>query len=159
MKNLTNRFKESFTRRRFMKGALLGAGAVAAGSNWNIAEVLAGGKTASDIRGYGVEKGWVGIGSNENPLGPSPRAVAAIAENLHKINRYDFGLELPIQLNQRHGIIGSDGFSFDFGDMRSFMKFREVNRVMATPGSGPILQTLAALAAKDGGECSEEVPG
>ena len=159
MKNLTNRFKEGFSRRRFMKGALLGAGAVAAGSNWNIAEVLAGGKTASDIRGYGVEEGWVGIGSNDNPLGPSPRAVAAIAENLHKINRYDFGLELPIQLNQRHGIMGSDGFSFDFGDMRSFMKFREVNRVMATPGSGPILQTLAALAAKDGGECIEAVPG
>ena len=46
MKNLTNRFKEGFSRRRFMKGALLGAGAVAAGSNWNIAEVLAGAKTA-----------------------------------------------------------------------------------------------------------------
>ena len=149
-----------FTRRRFMKGALLGAGAVASASNWDLAQALATGKTARDVQGYGVDSGQVAIGANENPLGPSPRAVAAIAENLHSINRYDFGVDLLVRINQRHGIIGDDAqFNLGANDMRAFMKFREVNRIMVTPGSGPILQTLAVMAASDGGECIEAVPG
>ncbi len=151
--------KNGFTRRRFMKGALLGAGAVAAGSTWDIAEALATGKKASDVHGYGVDPGRVQIGANENPLGASPRAIAAIAENLHKINRYDFGVDLPVRLNKFHGVPGVENFELSFTDMRSFMRFRELNRVMVTPGSGPILQALAVMAASDGGECIEAVPG
>ena len=151
--------KNGLSRRRFMKGALLGAGAVAAGSTWDIAQAIATGKKASDVRGYGVDAGLVQIGSNENPLGASPRAVAAIAENLHAINRYDFGVDLPVRLNQEHGTLGDEEFKLDFGDMRSFMRFREMNRVMVTPGSGPILQNLAVMAASNGGECIEAIPG
>ncbi len=151
--------KNGFTRRRFMKGALLGTGAVATGSAWEIAQAMATGKKASDVRGYGVDPGFVNIGANENPLGASPRALAAIAENLHKINRYDFGVDLPVRLNQMHGVPGVEDFKLDFGDMRSFMRFREMNRVMVTPGSGPILQALAVMAAGNGGECIEAIPG
>ena len=151
--------KNGFTRRRFMKGALLGAGAVATGSAWEIAQAMATGKKAGDVRGYGVEPGRVQIGANENPLGASPRAVAAIAENLHKINRYDFGVDLPVRLNKMHNVPGVEGFELSFEDMRSFMRFRELNRVMVTPGSGPILQALAVIAAGNGGECIEAVPG
>ena len=151
--------KNGFTRRRFMKGALLGAGAVASGSAWDIAQAMATGKKAGDVRGYGVEPGRVQIGANENPLGASPRAIAAIAENLHKINRYDFGVDLPVRLNKFHGVPGVEDFELSFTDMRSFMQFRELNRVMVTPGSGPILQALAVMAAAEGGECIEAVPG
>lgn len=154
--------KNGFSRRRFMKGALLGAGAVATGSAWavqEIAQAMATGKKAGDVRGYGVEPGRVQIGANENPLGASPRAVAAIAENLHKINRYDFGVDLPVRLNKLHGVPGVEDFELSFEDMRSFMRFRELNRVMVTPGSGPILQALAVIAANNGGECIEAVPG
>ena len=151
--------KNGFTRRRFMKGALLGAGAVAAGSTWDIAEALATGKKASDVHGYGVDPGRVQIGANENPLGASPRAIAAIAENLHKINRYDFGVDLPVRLNKFHGVPGVENFELSFTDMRSFMRFRELNRIMVTPGSGPIVQALAVMAASDGRECIEAVPG
>jgi len=151
--------KNGFTRRRFMKGALLGAGALASGSAWDIAQAMATGKKAADVRGYGVEAGQVNIGANENPLGASPRAVAAIAENLHKINRYDFGIDLPVRLNKEHGTLGDEDFKLDFGDMRSFMRFREMNRVMVTPGSGPILQALAVNAASNGAESVEAVPG
>ena len=49
------------SRRRFMKGALAGAGAVAASSHFNIAEALAVGKKASDIRGNGIPAGRVQI--------------------------------------------------------------------------------------------------
>ena len=31
------------------------------------------------------------IGDNENPFGPSPMAVRAVAERLLDVNRYDFG--------------------------------------------------------------------
>lgn len=154
--------KNGLSRRRFMKGALVGAGAMATGSTlgaWDIAQAMATGKKAEDVRGYGVEPGRVNIGSNENPLGASPRAVAAIAENLHKINRYDFGVDLPVRLNKAHGVPGVEDFEFNFGDMRAFMRFRELNRVMVTPGSGPILQALAVIAANNGGECIEAVPG
>ena len=97
-----------------MKGALLGAGAVATGSAWDIAQAMATGKKAGDVRGYGVEPGRVQIGANENPLGASPRAVAAIAENLHKINRYDFGVDLPVRLNKQHNVPGVEEFRTEF---------------------------------------------
>lgn len=151
--------KNGFTRRRFMKGALVGAGALATGSAWEIAQAMATGKKASDVRGYGVDPGFVNIGANENPLGASPRALSAIAENLHKINRYDFGVDLPVRLNKAHGVPGVEDFELSFEDMRSFMRFRELNRVMVTPGSGPILQALAVMAAGNGGECIEAIPG
>jgi len=32
--------------------------------------------------------GSIKLASNENPLGPSPKAMQAIRENLHKIHRY-----------------------------------------------------------------------
>jgi len=41
-------------------------------------------------REYGV-KGSIKLASNENPLGPSPRALAAIRKNLKNINRYPDG--------------------------------------------------------------------
>ena len=58
-----------------MKGALLGAGALASGSAWEIAQAMATGKKAGDVRGYGVEPGRVQIGANENPLGASSRPL------------------------------------------------------------------------------------
>lgn len=148
------------SRRRFMKGALAGAGAVAASSHFNIAEALAAGKKASDIRGNGIPAGRVQISSNENPLGASPRAVEAITKHLHEINRYSFSFDLPIKLHQAHGINMGEDFKIDFEDMASFMKFREVNRIMVSAGSGPILQVLGVMAIGDGtGECIEAVPG
>ena len=36
-------------------------------------------------------KDIVKLASNENPLGPSPRALKAIRKNLNKINRYPDG--------------------------------------------------------------------
>ena len=152
--------KSGVSRRHFMKGALAGAGAVAASSLFNIAEALAAGKKAADIRGYGVRPGWVQIGANENPLGASPRAVEAITKHLHEINRYSFSFDLPMNLHKYHNIDLGEDFKMDFEDMSSFMKFREVNRMMVSAGSGTILQVLGVMAIGDGtGECIEAVPG
>jgi histidinol-phosphate aminotransferase len=45
------------------------------------------------IKGAGVEEGIVQLIWNENPLGPSPRAMKAVAQGLYASNRY-FGPEL-----------------------------------------------------------------
>ena len=46
------------------------------------------------------------IASNENPLGPSPRAVAAITAGLRDLNRYPEGTSLVLRraLAERHGV-------------------------------------------------------
>lgn len=53
----------------------------------------------------GVE-GWVALDYNENPLGPSPRAVKAIRDLLHGINRYPDcqGSTLKARLAERLGL-------------------------------------------------------
>ena len=51
-----NIIKQAMTRRGFIRNGLIGAGAVAASGRLAAAEQLLSGKTASDIRGNGVEK-------------------------------------------------------------------------------------------------------
>jgi histidinol-phosphate aminotransferase len=41
-------------------------------------------------REYGV-KGSIKLASNENPLGPSPKAVAAVREAIEQVHRYPDG--------------------------------------------------------------------
>jgi histidinol-phosphate aminotransferase len=68
-------------------------------------------------RSYGLAK-VVKLASNENPLGPSPRAIEAIRSHLHGVNRYPSGgLELRQRLAQEFDVkvanvivdAGSDG--------------------------------------------------
>lgn len=56
-------------------------------------------------REYGI-KGAVKLASNENPLGPSPKAVEAISAALHSINRYPDtnGFYLKEKLSQKLGV-------------------------------------------------------
>ncbi len=80
------------SRRRFLTGALAAGAALTLADRLALAQTMAsGGLTARDIHGIGVEPGLVRMALNENPIGPSPRALQAIAENMFKINRYSFG--------------------------------------------------------------------
>lgn len=81
------------SRRGFITGAAAGAGSLALADRLAVAQVMLGGVsdlTVEDIRGWGEVPGVVDIGDNENPYGPSPMAVRAVAENLMDVNRYDF---------------------------------------------------------------------
>lgn len=63
------------------------------------------GKSASEIeREYGLQS-VVKIASNENPLGPSPRAVAAMQKALLELHRYPDGdaTDLRAELGRRFG--------------------------------------------------------
>ena len=81
------------SRRRFLAQAAAGAGGLALADRMAVAQSLLGGAplTVADIRGWGETPGVVDIGDNENPFGPSPMAVRAVADGLMDVNRYDFG--------------------------------------------------------------------
>lgn len=78
------------SRRGFLKGALLSGAALTAGARLAMAEQFLTGKvpTIESIRGNGVPPGLVRMSLNENPIGPSPRAIQAIADHMFEINRY-----------------------------------------------------------------------
>lgn len=89
---MTNSGPESRQRRRFLAGAAA-LGSLSVADRLALAQSIAGGPalTAEDIRGWGEVPGVIDIGDNENPFGPSPMAVRAVAERLLDVNRYDFG--------------------------------------------------------------------
>lgn len=64
------------------------------------------GKSVDEMkREFGVEK-FVKVGSNENPLGPSPMAVKAAQEAALTMNLYpdDYGYQLKEKLAKKHGL-------------------------------------------------------
>lgn len=138
------------SRRRFLVGALAAGATLTLADRLALAQSLAkSGLTAKDIHGIGVDPGLVRMSLNENPIGPSPRALQAIAENMFKINRYSFGsggdifealakfdnVELPAPPTMPPGSRGMGGG----------FRFRRQTPFFITPGSGALL-TLIALA-------------
>jgi histidinol-phosphate aminotransferase len=87
-------FQKGLTRRGFMKGAIAAGAAVTLSDKLAMATKMISGKppTIEAVRGVGVDPGLVRMSLNENPLGPSPRAVEAIADRMFGVNRY--GTEL-----------------------------------------------------------------
>ena len=140
------------SRRRFLTGALAAGAALTLADRLALAQTMAtGGLTAKDIHGIGVEPGLVRMALNENPIGPSPRALQAIAENMFKINRYSFGggdiygalaefdgIELPPQQEVR----GMGGRAF---------RFRRETPFFITAGSGALLSQIALAYLSKGG--------
>jgi histidinol-phosphate aminotransferase len=64
------------------------------------------GRTIEEVsRDFGVTD-VIKLASNENPFGPSPMAVAAMANALNSANRYpeDAAVELRAELARRHGV-------------------------------------------------------
>jgi histidinol-phosphate aminotransferase len=61
--------------------------------------------TVDEIQGWGEVPGVVDIGDNENPYGPSPMAIRAVADGLLDVNRYNFGSSrmLETAIGEFHG--------------------------------------------------------
>lgn len=98
----------SVSRRGFLTGLAAGAGTLALSERLAMAQniVSGGALSASDIQGWGVQPGVVNIGGNENPWGPSPMAVRAVADDMMNLNRYDWGSrrKLAHAIAEFHGI-------------------------------------------------------
>ena len=84
--------KDPVTRRSFI-AASAGLGSLSLSSQLSLAEIITSNKNSLSIEqlhGWGEDAGVAGIGYNENPFGPSPRALRAINEAVMDVNRYDF---------------------------------------------------------------------
>src|SRR5579884_2177674 len=98
-------------------------------------------------RRYGLERA-VKLASNENPLGPSPKAMEAIRNAVAGANRYpDGGLALREKLAQRFNVrvenviagAGSEGIMADI--VRTFLC--DEDEVLASAGTFPGMRVLA----------------
>ncbi|MBI4553413.1 MAG: aminotransferase class I/II-fold pyridoxal phosphate-dependent enzyme [Candidatus Latescibacteria bacterium] len=147
------------SRRGFLKGAMLGSlGAVALGSTpYAMARALLAGKTAADVQGYGIPKGIVRLNFNENPLGPSPKALEAVTQHLHEVNRYGgWPEELFPKLNK---INGNPMTGLDSKNEEEQRKAWEQNRIFLANGSAALLRLAAMAYLFNGGELIEAEPG
>ena len=107
------------SRRRFLSAGAAAAGALSLAERTAMAEIMLGGTsglTVEDIRGWGEVPGVVDIGDNENPYGPSPMAVRAVADRMLDVNRYDFGSprELANAIGAYHGLPEPEPVTFRF---------------------------------------------
>ena len=95
------------SRRNFLTGTAAGIGTLALADRMAIAQGMLSGAslTPADIQGWGVPAGRVAIGSNENPWGPSPLAIRAVADDMLNLNRYDWSAvrELVAAISDSHG--------------------------------------------------------
>jgi histidinol-phosphate aminotransferase len=98
-------------------------------------------------RRYGLQR-VVKLASNENPMGPSPRAIAAVQFSLSASNRYpDGGLALREKLAARfHARVenviagaGSEGIMADI--VRTFLS--DSDEVLSSEGTFPAMRVLA----------------
>ena len=77
------------TRRGFL-GATAGIGSLALADNKLFAETISSvypARQIDEIHGWGSRPGMVSIGFNENPYGPSPRAIRAVTDSIMDVNR------------------------------------------------------------------------
>ena len=87
------------SRRSFI-AATAGIGSLSLSSQLSLAEIITSNKnplSVEQLHGWGEESGVAGIGYNENPFGPSPRALRAINEAVMDVNRY-FLAEKKLQI-------------------------------------------------------------
>ena len=158
--NVTKNNKLSFTRRGFL-GASASIGSLVLSGKSSLAETIPSAYrplSVEELHGWGEEPGIAGIGNNENPFGPSPRALRAINNSVMDINRYDFGaytkLEIAIgehlNLDRKDASVGGRGLFRDSG-----------YPIYVEGGSSFILNQITSIyGAKEGvGEIIEIDPG
>lgn len=139
----------NLSRRGFLKGALAGAGLASLGGYEAIAQMV-GGPSVRPVRGWGVEPGLVRLSSNENPLGPSPRAVEAVLKLVYSFNRYGQDATLYEKVPRMHGlpvVPAGPGFGAPANTWVTF-----------GAGSSEILFAAASAYLRDGGETIEATP-
>jgi histidinol-phosphate aminotransferase len=150
------------TRRGFLKGALLGGvgASVLGASPVAFARALFKGKTPAEVHGAGVEPGIVKLNQNENPMGPSPKAIEAIQKALPTINRYlsNYPIELGIKLNRMAGV-AMEGVTTNPQSRDEWNAFWQNNHIYMADGSGSILKAAALTYLQNGGHVVEAENG
>lgn len=136
------------SRRRFIKTTVAGGmTALAAGSLWDAAAQMVSGSGHREVHGIGIEDPeLVQLSINENPLGPSPRAIEAVSKKLFALNRYPAREPVLQEAIARHHA-RRDG--------------AEITHEMVINGVGSteVLRGIAITAMLNGGGSVEPQPG
>ena len=148
----------NLSRRGFIAGSLLGGLGALAADPLVMAQALLTGKKPEDIRGFGIAPGYVNLSSNENPLGPSPRAVEAVAAHMFGVNRYHWSImpdpaEVLINaLERKHGLPVTET---TWDNWEEVVKNR---RVALSAGSSMILHAVGLATVRDKAELVQAQP-
>lgn len=123
-----------------------------------MAQALVTGKKPEDIQGHGIPPGYVNLSSNENPLGPSPRAVEAVAARMFGVNRYHWSStpdpsEVLINaLERKHGLPVTET-TWD-----NWEEVTKNRRLALSAGSSMILHAVGLATVRDKAELVQAQP-
>ena len=138
------------SRRCFLKGA--GASAVGLAtldSRTAAADMLAGPEAASKD---GIRR----MGGNENPVGPSPMAIDAVAEQLAGLNWYPYQPDLPLAIHRYHSIDVETSEGIGWAGLKT--TFVKESRVITGIGSTEVLRAAAWAYLMEGGHVVQAMP-
>ncbi|MDP6051448.1 MAG: aminotransferase class I/II-fold pyridoxal phosphate-dependent enzyme, partial [Candidatus Latescibacteria bacterium] len=158
--------KPVLSRRNFLMNAIAAAGVLTLADRLALAEEMAAGKalTINDIHSAGLPPGIIRMSSNENPLGPSPKAMEAVEKYKWNSNRYSWYEQdekgIPKSLSTRatlnDALAKANGITLPAPYKRESSYDRQDNPFLVTSGSGRILDLLAlTYLVPDGGEIIE----
>ncbi len=148
----------NLSRRGFIAGSLLGGLGALAADPLVMAQALVSGKKPEDIQGHGIAPGYVNLSSNENPLGPSPRAVEAVAARIFDVNRYHWSfMPDPVEalinaLERKHGLPVTET-TWD-----NWEEVTKNRRLVLSAGSSMILHSVGLATARNGAELVQAQP-
>lgn len=148
----------SLSRRGFIGGTLLGGLAALSTDPMVMAQALVSGKKPEDIQGHGIPPGYVNLSSNENPLGPSPRAVEAVAARIFDVNRYHWSfMPDPVEglinaLERKHGLPVTET-TWD-----NWEEVTKDRRLALSAGSSMILHAVGLATVRDKAELVQAQP-
>lgn len=148
----------NLSRRGFLAGSLLGGLGALAADPLVMAQALVSGKKPEDIQGHGIAPGYVNLSSNENPLGPSPRAVEAVAARVFDVNRYHWSfMPDPVEalinaLERKHGLPVTET-TWD-----NWEEVTKDRRLVLSAGSSMILHSVGLATVRDKAELVQAQP-
>ncbi len=148
----------NLSRRGFIAGSLLGGLGALTADPLVMAQALLSGKKPEDIQGRGIAPGYVNLSSNENPLGPSPRAIEAVAAHMFDVNRYHWSkMPDPVEtlinaLERKHGLPVTET---NWDNWEEVTKNR---RLALSAGSSMILHAVGMATIRDKAELVQAQP-
>lgn len=148
----------NLSRRGFIGGTLLGGLSALAADPMVMAQALVSGKKPEDIQGHGIAPGYVNLSSNENPLGPSPRAVEAVAARIFDVNRYHWSF-MPDPVEALiNALEGKHGLPLTETTWDNWEEVTKDRRVVVSAGSSMILHSVGLATVRDKAELVQAQP-
>lgn len=149
---MNDRIYDAYDARACLKYLTIALATAMLTSSFSFAQSL----TVKDIDSAGLPPGMVKMGSNENPMGPSPKAIGAVHKYVYNANRYGWheldekGNPLTLDTEERltkalakfDGVPLPENFDPDEDDSPYFF----------SSGSGNILNLLAIAYLSQGGK-------